>query len=969
MCFAEIDRQNPRIAQLELPEPAIRKPVELWTGKQAFSLLLRPNRRAHVFINLENRERQYGTGGPGGKKRDDLHMDLADAYVCFRNSELLCGRLGKGTLGGGNKAGLFQVLSSDYGPGEAVKVMNRLAKLSAKMIGERGFSIGIDDVSPAPRLEAEKAAAVQNGYARSLEYIAKFNKGQLELEPGCDADTSLENVVTGVLNSIREKAAAACMNGLHPTNSPLIMSQCGSKGSPINIAQMVACVGQQSVGGKRAPNGFRNRTLPHFPRGDRTPEGKGFVANSFYSGLNPTEFFFHTMAGREGLVDTAVKTAETGYMSRRLMKALEDLYVHYDASVRNAAGGVVQLRYGEDGMDPMGMEGKGGEPVALDRLLSLARGKWHRLQSALAANGNGNAPAPMDEDAAPVAPNKDSRKGRRYAAKAPKQVPAAPAEGPGDDEEVLLPEELLELAKGAIQERFVASIEHACLRSADPEVGAIPCSEKFLADLTQALQLVADTVAKARSALGLPPSTRGDLALERLLRPLGLTSRELEDFLELCRVRYRDKRVDPGSTVGAFGAQSIGEPGTQMTLKTFHFAGVASMNVTLGVPRIKEIINAAKNISTPLMDVELEGPVGGVAPLSRRPGLGAASQQADAVATARLVKGRLERTTLGQVAASIKEKVFGTSAYIESKLWCIMLTWCFLQNTPDDYAFERAYVTGAFPPCLFLAVELDKKTLDSLQLELTAADVRFKLLDAPRLKLKPNQIAVRGKRRLQVRPLDEKEREKEKDKDKPINVALQALLAALPEVVVLGIPTVTRAVISHAASTSKGGSGKGVVLYVEGTGMLDVMGTLGVEGRAVKNNNIMEVARVLGIEAARSTIIQQIEYTMEQHGMTIDSRHTMLLADCMTNKGEVLGITRFGIAKMKDSVLMLASFEKTTDHLFDAALHGRVDDVTGVSECIIMGIPMPTGTGLFKVMQQAQEEVTALVTRPTPILA
>lgn len=90
----------------------------------------------------------------------------------------------------------------------------------------------------------------------------------------------------------------------------------------------------QVVNGSRAPNGFKERSLPHFPRGDRTPEGKGFVANSFYSGLSPTEFFFHTMAGREGLVDTAVKTAETGYMSRRLMKALEDLYTHYDGTVR-----------------------------------------------------------------------------------------------------------------------------------------------------------------------------------------------------------------------------------------------------------------------------------------------------------------------------------------------------------------------------------------------------------------------------------------------------------------------------------------------------------------------------------------------------------------------------------------------------------------------------------------------------------
>jgi len=167
--FLEVDSSERHAAPIQLPEPALRKPVELWTGKQAFALLLRPTRSCHVMITLETKERQYGSSNTT-KKRDDLHMDASDGYVCLRNSEILCGRLGKSTLGGGNKAGLFQVLSSDYGPGEAVKVMNRLARLSARMIGERGFFMGIDDVTPAPTLEAEKAAAVSEGI-RALAVI------------------------------------------------------------------------------------------------------------------------------------------------------------------------------------------------------------------------------------------------------------------------------------------------------------------------------------------------------------------------------------------------------------------------------------------------------------------------------------------------------------------------------------------------------------------------------------------------------------------------------------------------------------------------------------------------------------------------------------------------------------------------------------------------------------------------------
>eukprot|EP00958_Prasinococcus_capsulatus_P027171 scaffold5295_cov390-Prasinococcus_capsulatus_cf.AAC.3 len=145
------------------------------------------------------------------------------------------------------------------------------------------------------------------------------------------------------------------------------------------------------------------------------------------------------------------------------------------------------------------------------------------------------------------------------------------------------------------------------------------------------------------------------------------------------------------------------------------------------------------------------------------------------------------------------------------------------------------------------------------------------------------------------------------------------------------------------------------------------MGTEGVCGTHTTSNHVVEIEKTLGIEAARTTIISEIQYTMGNHGMSIDTRHSMLLADVMTYKGEVLGITRFGIAKMKDSVLMLASFEKTTDHLFDAAIHGRVDEVVGVSECIIMGVPMPVGTGVFKLVHQ-HPQTTSLAEKRGPAL-
>ena len=134
------------------------------------------------------------------------------------------------------------------------------------------------------------------------------------------------------------------------------MVEAGSKGSDLNISQMISCLGQQNVDGKRIPYGFENRTLPHYTQFDDGPLARGFVENSFISGLSPQELFFHAMGGRVGLIDTAVKTSQTGYIQRRLIKGMEDLIVTYDMTVRNNKGKIIQYSYGDDGIDTVKVE-------------------------------------------------------------------------------------------------------------------------------------------------------------------------------------------------------------------------------------------------------------------------------------------------------------------------------------------------------------------------------------------------------------------------------------------------------------------------------------------------------------------------------------------------------------------------------------------------------------------------------------
>mmetsp|Transcript_17922 Transcript_17922/g.35690 ORF Transcript_17922/g.35690 Transcript_17922/m.35690 type:complete len:1416 (-) Transcript_17922:69-4316(-) len=801
--------------QVDVPMPAILKPVPLWTGKQIFSCIVKPNHSTKILVNFEMKEKNYDSN----KKLK--HFCPNDGWVAFRNSELISGNIAKKTIGDGSKTGLLYVLLRDWGEQEAARFMNRFSKLCSRYFGmHRGFSIGISDVSPSLKLRKMKFDILSAGYMKAEEAIRKYEEGTLELRPGCDLLQSLEEILNGILGKLRESAGQEAMKALPWSNTPRIMAECGSKGSPLNISQMMACVGQQAVGGMRIQDGFVNRTLPHFEYHSLTPPAKGFVANSFYSGLTATEFIFHTMGGREGLVDTAVKTAETGYMARRLMKALEDLSMRYDNSVRNSENTVVQFTYGDDSLNPEKMENN-DRPVEFDRL-HLHIGQVY--------------PCPEE-------PN-------------------------------LLKEKLLEKIERSLEEDRFQSL--------------LPNGKKFLAEITSFFE---DIVNKQIKTIEDCKSSRH--IQQRIWNSCRFTETQVDEFLNVALRKYTKALVEPGEAVGAIGAQSISEPGTQMTLKTFHFAGVSSMNVTLGVPRLQEIINASKNISTPIITAKLV--------------------QDDNKVGARIVKAGIEKTTLGEISEYIKE----------------------VYSSGDCY----------------LSIQLDMQAIQQLRLNIDAVSVRRCILKGVRgqtrpavlRSLKDNHVLIKKGSRSKLRVFVP-------DKgDTPTYFIMQALKVALPKVIVQGIATVNRAVINE---ENKGGKTQ-YHLLVEGYGLAEVMGSPGVDGRHTTTNHIIEVEQTLGVEAARTSISSEISYIMNAYGIGIDSRHLLLLSDVMTFKGEVLGITRYGVAKMRESVLMLASFEKTTDHLFDAAVHGRTDAIDGVSECIIMGIPIPIGTGLFKLLKRA----------------
>ncbi len=328
-----------------------------------------------------------------------------------------------------------------------------------------------------------------------------------------------------------------------------------------------------------------------------------------------------------------------------------------------------------------------------------------------------------------------------------------------------------------------------------------------------------------------------------------------------------------------------------MTLKTFHFAGVAGMSLTQGVPRIKEIINASKLISTPLITCKLNNP--------------------QSQTGAKVAKGRIEKTYLRDIVHWIEGFCSGAQMVID------------------------------------LCVDLE--TINKLDLEITPMDVATAITKQKKLKILPEHMRVfKQWIRIQVHAVPPSGSKAAKaaskaKKDTETFLRTQAIKRILPDIPIRGYPHATRAVIKTDDET------KAHRLYVEGYGLQACMTTDGIDGLHTTTNSVMETAAVLGIEAARSIIIREIQIVMGD--MDIDPRHMKLLADVMTYKGEVLGITRFGLAKMRDSVLQLASFEKTPDHLFEAAARMKTDKIEGVSECIILGQTMGVGTGGFRVVR------------------
>ncbi|MDZ7849378.1 MAG: DNA-directed RNA polymerase subunit A' [Halodesulfurarchaeum sp.] len=328
----------------QLPDPATEddegRPA--WTGRQLFSELL------PAGLNLE-------------------FTSSAGDTVVIEDGQLLDGTIDEDAIGafGGE---VVDTVAKQFGKTRARILINEISSLAIRSIMHFGFSIGIDDETIPEAAEEQIDEAVTNAEERVQELIDTYDRGELESLPGRTIDETLEMKIMQTLGKARDSAGDIAEEHFDDENPAVIMARSGARGSMLNLTQMAGAVGQQAVRGERINRGYEDRTLSHFKPNDLSADAHGFVENSYTGGLTPKEFFFHAMGGREGLVDTAVRTSKSGYLQRRLINALSELETQYDGTVRDTSDTIVQFEFGEDGTSPVTVSSSVDHEIDVDEI-------------------------------------------------------------------------------------------------------------------------------------------------------------------------------------------------------------------------------------------------------------------------------------------------------------------------------------------------------------------------------------------------------------------------------------------------------------------------------------------------------------------------------------------------------------------------------------------------------------------------
>jgi len=988
----------------KIPQPAIMLPSKerpgrprcLWTGKQMYSLFIPP-----VCYEL------LGKGEEQNTTSKSFDLWPKDATVSIVKGQLLTGILCKNPLGNKNQS-LLHIIMNDASPEDCRDFINNTQRVINYWLLMRGFSVGLGDAEADKKTMKEVSENLNRAKLKVKDAVKRAQEGELLRQPGQSLMQSFEGEVNTILNSARDLASAAVLRSFtEHTNSVVGMSTmgAGSKGSEQNIAQIIACVGQQNVSAQRIGYGFRNRTLPHYESYQLGPEERGFVTNSYLSGLTPTEFFFHMMGGREGLIDTAVKTAETGYIQRRLVKSMEDVMVRYDGTVRNSQNEILQFLYGEDGLDGRWIETQDFPSYApsLSKLQGMYQ--WDTGAPDLGKSKKSGADFYLTPEVIEdLRTNPDCEQGlarefKRIAEDRKVIWGSMKGARTVDGKTLQVPVNVARLLNNAKAEFNVRSDRTSDMHPVHDVIEPVEALLRrcnVVPNPTGVDKLAIEAQANATSLFS--AMVRSTLASKVICDRHRMTKEAFNYLLGQVEMRWFTSIVAAGEMVGVVAAQSIGEPATQMTLNTFHLAGVQNKQ-TQGVPRLRELINVSMETRTPSLTLycALE------------------EHRRDRKTAFSALQAKLEYTALGEllqstavyydpdpmdtVISSDKETVEMNNAAPALQTDPENLSPWMLRVVLEKQAFLRK---KEFISLAHIVASINKEypyleVIHSDENYATRGDdyplmLRIRIHNPPEGGGAAASAAASAAAIVNAGGLaGAEERGGGGDDDSMVGgesaarppgpslggfqrdskldlEVLVDLAEAIKDIQLGGVKSIMK-LFSNELKSGSWRPDEGLLkstlypphrvnvdgkesevfeteLQTEGTNMATVFQEPLVDFRRSFSNSVVETLRVLGVEAARQCLLNEIRNCFAG-GSSINARHLGILVDTMTFSGGLIAVTRHGINRVDSSVLLQASFEETCEIFMKASMHGKSDSMTGVSANIMMGQLCRFGTGAF----------------------
>jgi DNA-directed RNA polymerase II subunit RPB1 len=785
------------------------------------------------------------------------------------------GQLNKSVLGAASH-GLIHSINNDFGNMNASNFIDDLQNLITEYMKTSSYSVGVSDLISDNKTNQKIIDAIMNKKKMVRDLTDQIQLGAFENTTGKQNNEDFETKVNNILNKAQEEAGKIGRESLSSLNRFVTMIKSGSKGSNINIAQMISCLGQQNVDGKRIPYGYENRTLPHYTKYDDSPEARGFVENSFIGGLSPQELFFHAMGGRVGLIDTAVKTSQTGYIQRRLIKGMEDIKVVYDMTVRNNLGKIIQFSYGSDGFSTVSIE---------NQTLPIVSMTMEDIYAHFTINDPDINDLVFKNETIPEINKQTVDKYTKRYIDMMIDIRDDVAEnvfGMENLDRVHIPVHFV---------RIIENIRRQCNIKNHSFVDITPNS---------AFEMIENTFERFVSKYQ-QPSKLFKLAYFYYITPRVLLiekrfhKQALILLLATIEKAYKKAIVHPGEMVGMICAQSIGEPATQMTLNTFHFAGVASKaNVTRGVPRIEEILSLSGNQKNPSISVALK------------------ENDRTNIQNAQEIMYNLEMTVLRDIVTS-------ASIYFDPD--------DNITNIPEDEELMKTYkeYNDLFEDCVSTSTNFSKWIIrlefskdEMLNRNVTIDDVHFALnniyndtISCVYSDLNSDNIVFR----IRMKELIKKKGASDiLDQSDEIYILKNIQERILNNISLKGIKNISkvnmRKVQNHI--TKKSGEYEQDEMWVldtVGSNFVDILSLPYIDANNTTSNNIMEVYAVLGIEAARQTIYNEMNEVIEHDGTYINYHHIGLLCDRMTCNHKMVSIFRHGINNDNIGPVAKASFE------------------------------------------------------------